>query len=290
MKMFRILIVFTSILIFHSSTLFAEEKPFEVVFTSKLTPFADIKSKSGDFEFFEVDIRIKKDFTIFDDIPLETSIGGNHYITEDDDTTVSFPHGFKSRGLHLTTSLPLNFVNDERWRLGIGINPSFQTANGVNFASNGFRMRTNAFLIFKENENFIVKGGITFRSEYDSDYIPYIGLVYNPDNPWSLNITSSESEIESQLNFKIDDVNTVFLELAYEIDEFEISKSGDKGRVFEFTDKTIGVGFKHIFNEHFQATIHGGGVLQRKLEYLDGVGKTALEPAPYGGFDIAVSF
>ena len=117
MRIVQFFIIFLFALL-SCSNLLAEENPFQVTLDTKITPLSDVEAQGGEIEIFEAHFRIIGDFKIFDDIPLKASIGGNHYVIEDEVTAILIPDSLKSRGLRLTTRFPLPFDDYDRFYLG----------------------------------------------------------------------------------------------------------------------------------------------------------------------------
>jgi len=186
----------------------AEEK-IQIDVKTKFAPSADVESRSGEVRVFETHIRISTHFVAFDEIPIKASIGGNHYFISDD-LSFKFPASLKSRGLHVDAHIPLPIEEEGQYFFGFGINPTFQTAKGANFDPSGFRIRTRAYLVYKGSEDLILEGGATYRSEYDWEIFPYLGLHYQFNDEILFQINSTETEIMSKINYQWDEKKHLF--------------------------------------------------------------------------------
>lgn len=263
----------------------ADENPLKIETTGMFIPKSDIHSQPGHIAMGKANIRIKKRFMVANDLTLDVAIGGNHYLI-DDKSPMDLPDSFKSRGLHLATLLPL----DEVFSIGVGINPSFQTAGTMDFSTNGFRLRSHLYLNIKQDETLTIKLGATYRQDYEAQVFPYIGLAYQATDKLAFLINSDESSIASRINYALTDANTVFTRADYELDEFVINRGARKNTVIRYQDIVVGVGLEHRFCKYFTATINGGGVLNRKIDYTNGDGKILPKTSPYVGIDARVSF
>jgi len=84
--------------------------------------------------------------------------------------------------------------------------------------------------------------------------------------------------------------NTFFGEYAYELDEFEVSKGSEEGKIIEFVDMSAGLGLEHKFRENIIVNLSAGAVFNRKIEFQDGTSKAAPKTSPYVGADFLVRF
>jgi len=201
MKVFSCIFLL-SLSLFACANIFAEENRITVDSKIRYISSSDVETADGDISVVKAHIGIKGQWDITPDVLIKAAIGANHYVI-DSDVPVVIPDAFKSRGFHLSTELPFSFFDNDSYLLGLGVNPSFQTARGIDFDPSGFRMRGHAYLGYKGVENLLIKTGATYRAEYQQDVFPYIGLNYKFNEKLSESIDSSESDITSRLNYTL---------------------------------------------------------------------------------------
>ena len=226
----------------------ADDTHFHVNVWGKYIASSDVKDQPGDIDVAKVNVRIISNFHL-NTIPVNMSVGGNHYLLSNKGP-VEIPHSLKSRGLHIDTMFPLQSAQGPFY-LGVLLNPSCQSGNTVSFMAESFRMRGGPYLAFKKSETFMLKAGAIYRSHYDSNVFPYVGLDYQITDRLQLDISSTESSLTPVLSYSLTKASTVFLEYEYELDEFKVDGGTHDEQDIQFTDQAFGVGLKHTFNKHF---------------------------------------
>lgn len=274
------------------SQAFAEENnnPIYAKLKVRYMPASDVENQTGDFTMAKIDFRIGYKGAWDNGRPFYINIGPDHYVIQDD-TPTNLPSGTKSRGLRAGTEFDLPMVEDERFLLGLELNPTFQSAHDYAFARAAFRFKSSIMLKYKDSEDanaFQWVLGANFRPDYDFLVLPIFGFNYKVNDKVMVNLVSDSPNVSYALTEK----TKLLAEFDYTMDEFEMTDSSEpnKGAILSIQDFAAGLGVRHEFNEHLKASLSAGGVFNRILKFQNGTGKVVPENSPYFSAKISAKF
>ena len=271
--------------IFSFTAAFAEDLDNSVRVSGRSFLASDVKADSGDILMVEARFNYDREFKIVGELPLVFSLNVTH-INIDESVSVDLPAILISRGIGLGTKFPVPFMSDDRYFFGFDVFPTFKSADGYHLESHSMRVPFRSYFIFKQSDEFILAGGAEVRPLYDDEILPVLGLIYKPNDRLSFNLATRDPNIA----YKLDDKNTVYLEMSHTLDEFEFTKGDMDGVIVKYQNTTAGFGLEHQFNKHIKGFISAGAVFNRKLEYINSPGKVAIENGPYVGFGVLGKF
>ena len=182
-------------------------------------------------------------------------------------------------------------VEDERFLLGLELNPTFQSVSDFAFSRSAFRFKSSIMLKYKDPDDpkaleWVL--GVNFRPDYDFLVLPIVGFNYRMTEKIMVNLVSDSPNISYALTEK----TKLIAEFDYTMDEFEQTSSDkpNKGSILSIQDFAAGLGVKHEFNEHLKASVGAGGVFTRIIKFQDGVGKVVPENGPYISAKVSAKF
>ena len=177
-------------------------------------------------------------------------------------------------------------VADERFLFGIELNPTFQSARGLDFDGDSFRFNFSTLLKIKDTDDLTWVLGANIRPEYDFVAVPIFGFNYHVNDKLYINLVSDSPNI----SYQILDKTKVILEFDYTLDEFEVTSGSNEGAILQIQDFATGLGLEHHFNDHLLASIGVGGVFNRILKFQNETGKALLDDGLYMSLKVSAEF
>ncbi len=264
---------------------FADENPFYVKFNGRYSPSVDVKDQDGEIEYSKISLRLGFHKTLDNGLPFYVNIGPDHYIFKESDINI-LPPDAKSRGLRLGTEFHLPFVEDDRYSLGIELNPTFQSAKEVGFDGDAFRFNFSTFIKFRTENDFVWVLGANIRPQYDMVALPIVGFNYRVNDKLSFNLVSDAPNI----SYEVTEKTKLLWEFDYTFDEFEQVGGGRDGSILQVQDFATGLGIEHKFNDHISSSVGMGGDFDRIIKYQDENGKVVPENGVYFKVKVNASF
>jgi hypothetical protein len=261
-----------------------EEEPFHVKAISRYVTEADVNDMPGDIQITDSRLNMSYGKTLQNLLPLLFSLNLRH-IDINENLTTDLPSHLEGRQLGLGTKFPMPFVDSDVYFMGIDVFPSLYT-DDWKWEDSAFRMPFRTYGIYKPNDNFVLVAGVTVRIDYDDEVLPLIGVIYKPNDRLTLNLATDEPNISYKLSRSL----TAFAEVDYVLDEYEVTRNGQEGVVLKYREFSTGAGFQYAPNRFLEASISAGGVINRRLEYEDGIGKIEPDAAPYVKARMAFKF
>lgn len=278
-KSFYFLCFAVSFLFFTQNRCFAQEcydeKSFSVTMESRALYMCNsgVKSMNGDVKIIDTEDSVKFSFKLFEELPVEISLGGRH-ISLNEDVAVSLPSSLTAVTTDIDTKLP--FFNLLDTYLGLGISPSMYT-DDWGFDSGAFRLPSRAYLIYKPNEQWTFVAGAAYMPEYELEVTPIVGFIYKPNEEWTFNFVPPRPTIE----YKLNEMFTFFTEGGITSEEFEVTRDGVEGVVLCYNNYRVGSGVNVSVTENLKVSLALGGVFGQSLVYRDKIGKVNLEDGMY---------
>lgn len=245
---------------------------------------SDIDATGSELGMSDTNFSYGLEFELDNGLPIEMGLNVGH-IDIDENDPEELPSHLEYRSFVLGTKFPAFFMNDDRYFMGINIIPTFNT-DGYSWESSAFRLPVTTYMIFKESEDLIIILGVLIRTDFEGATVPFLGFIYNPTDYISFNFTSQNPTI----SFKVNEKTTVFCELEFNFQEFEVTRNAQKNVVLSYNDFSAGIGAEHKFSESWKAKASVGGVFARRFEFEDSLGKVTPGPGLYAAFSLNGSF
>lgn len=252
-----------------------EEGPVTIKADSRYLAKSDVNAMAGEIQIAESSLDLSYAFKMFEQLPVTLSLGLKH-TDINEDLPLELPSRMEGRSFTFSTKFPLPFNDSDQYFIGLDVSPSLYT-DDWKWESSAFRVPFRTYLIYKNSESLIFVAGASVRIDYDNTVLPIIGVIYKPNDQLSFNLASDDPNI----SYKLNDHTTAFAEFGYVLDEYEVTRSGQKGVVLKYRETSTGLGVKYAVGNHLQASLSAGGVFGRRLEYRDSVGKADLDSTPY---------
>jgi len=247
-----------------------------------------VHAQEGRFLIGRAGLSLKREYRFENGLPLEFFLGWDHFAIYDR-TPVDLPASLQSKGLSIGTKIPMPFVEDKRFFLGLDAGSYFQTAKDHGFDRDAFRMKSRIYGIYREQEKarLILAAGVMVYSGYeDQTVLPFIGFKYDLNDRWSVNFLSNEPFIAYRMN----DRTRWKWQLGGYRDEFEVVSGSRKGDVVKINEFHAAMGFEHDFLNGMRFEILGGWAFNRKYEYHKTAGKVVPEDGAFIGYAFKASF
>lgn len=284
MKRYKMAALAAGFIFCFTNFVLAEEPSLEVSVQSRAIFESDVEAQTDGIAVNETELEVMDKLKAFGELPIELSFKYGH-TDINNDTPTFLPSHLEALNFGLGTKFPAFFINDDHYFMGVDIYPTLNTDDAA-WASSAFRVPFRAYLIYKKSDDFILVGGIKIRPDYDSVVLPVLGLIYKPNDRLSFNLASDHPNIA----YKLDDKTTLLWEFNYALEEYEVTRNGQKGVVLKYRDFSTGAGLEHAFTPHIKAAVNVGGVFSRRIEYRDDVGKVEPDAGLYAGGRLTANF
>ena len=261
-----------------------DENPFSVALSSKQIFESDVNIQSGEISISDTRFSFMHEFKLDNDLPIEWGINYKH-LEIDENTATEIPSHLEGVQGKVGTKFPMPFVDSREMFMGVDVMPSMYTDDG-SWTTSAFRMPFRVYGIYKESDELIFVAGVSIRPDFDQSVLPVIGLIYKPNDELAFNLASDNPTI----TYKVDDAKTVFLELDFTNDEYEVTQNGAKGRILKNRDFSTGAGLNYQITDLLKASVSGGVVFARRLQYEDPIGKLEPDAAGYVKAKVELSF
>lgn len=246
-------------------------------------PSRSVDAQSGKVEIIDSQAEYSYEFKVFEKLPLKFSLG-TEYIGIEDTVTVELPSHLVGLTTDIETTLPFFNFNSTYFRLGVS--PSFY-ADDWEFSTSDFRIPSRYFLIFKPNTKLTLIGGIAVYPDFESEVLPILGFIYQPNDRLKFDIVPRRPNISYLVSEKI----TLFLEGGSSFNqEFEVERNNLEGAVLSYRETHLGSGLKFKLNKFMRGSISLGAVLNRSLKYRDNQGKVDIKDGLYTEFRLESTF
>lgn len=259
-----------------------EQFPSEAQSFIRYIPTRSVNAMSGSVGIIESEAEYNYEFKAFGKIPIQFGIGTEYIGIQNSLTEVELPANLT--GLSTGVRVILPFLKFSNTYLATELRPSFYSTDWI-FRTSSFRMPIHSFAIYKPSDKFMCILGIGIYPDYEDNVVPIAGFVYKPNERLSFNIMPTRPTITYALNDKID----LFAALDMVGSEFEVIRDKRKKVILKYDETCLGGGAIYKLNRFIQASVSTGGVLGRRLEYRDSVGKVAIKNNFYTEFRLEMA-
>ncbi|MFP4473042.1 MAG: hypothetical protein ACLFPX_04120 [Candidatus Omnitrophota bacterium] len=261
--------------------------PWQIRHKTYHTLESDVESQGGKFAITETALLLKKEYKIEKRLPVELGWSIKNFAVEDS-SPVDLPASLQSKGMTLGAKFPIPYVKHPNFFLGVDAGAFFQTAKDHAFHSAAFRSKNRIYAIYRPEDRLTAVAGVMYRLDYeDGSLMPILGLKYEFNDHWSLNLLSDEPFIAYEVN----DRTRWKLEFGGLGDEFEVTEGPRQGDIVKTGGVRLGLGLEHKLHQNVALTASVGWSFNRKYEYLTGArGKVVPEDALYAGYRVAINF
>ncbi|MBL8014056.1 MAG: hypothetical protein JNN05_09435 [Candidatus Omnitrophica bacterium] len=236
----------------------------------------DVDAQSGQISVSETKASVGYDSKFENGMPISFSISGRHTDIKSD-VPVFLPSHLAALSFSAGVKIPAPFTASQNYFLGLDIMPSMYSDGWDNFSSDTFRIPIRSYLIYRRDENFIVFAGASIRPDFDTKILPLLGIIYRPNQYWEINMASDNPQIIYHASEK----TKLILEADIINDEYELTGSGNKGRVLFYRELSAGLGIQHQFTKNVSGLVSAGSVFKRMLRYEDDNGKVMPDQGLY---------
>lgn len=261
-----------------------DEHPFKVTLSDRHIMQADVDRQSGHITINDSRFAFEHEFKLDNGLPIEWGIRYKH-LDINENTRTELPSHLEGQQAKIGTKFPMPFVNSDELFLGVDVMPSMYTDDGE-WKSSAFRVPFRVYGIYKKSDELIFVAGASVRIDYDQSFLPVVGLIYKPNDELTFNLASDNPTI----TYKLDDKKTVFMELDFTNDEYEVTHNGQAGRVLKNREIGTGAGLNYKLTDSLNASFSGGVVCGRRLEYEDPIGKVDPDAAAYVKAKVEMNF
>lgn len=261
-----------------------EEKSFTITADSRVIAESDVNAMAGDIAIAESGFGIEHEYKIGGALPLGLSFDYKH-TDINENLPVNLPSHLEGRSFGIGTKFPMPFCASDSHFMGIDVFPSWYTDDWT-WTDSAFRMPFRIYGIYKKSDAFIVVAGASIRVDYDESVLPILGIIYKPNDRLSFNLASDDPNVTYQWN----EHWSVFGELDFVRDEYEVTRGGQKGVVLKYRETSGGVGLRYHHDKLLQASLSVGSVMGRRLQYRDDIGKVEPDAGVYARAKLRVLF
>jgi len=261
-----------------------EETKITITDRDQYTMESDVNRQSGQISVNQNDFTLQYDTKAFDVLPLTFFFDYRH-LDINENLPVNLPSHLEGRRLGAGVKLPMPFTSTEEHFIGIDVMPSWYTDDWT-WTNSSFRMPFRIYGIYRPDDNFVFIAGATIRPDYDTVVVPVIGFNWQPNDRWDIHLASTEPTV----TYKINENWAIFGEYNGSLDEYEVTRNGQKGVVLKVSEFTLGGGLKYHINKKLEASFSAGANLARRFQYRDDVGKVDADSAPYIKFRLSSKF
>lgn len=259
--------------------------PWHVTQKSEYVEETDVDSQNGNFSVGKSSLSFKKEYKYSNGLPVDLTFSIDHYVIHDD-TAVDLPASLQSKGVMVGTKLPMPFVKNKRFFIGVDSGAYFQSAKDHGFDSSTFRSKSRVFGIYKQGE-FVFVAGVRIQPEYEENgMMPFVGFQYILNDQWSFHFLSNEPYIAYHLNDRV----TLMCKTGGYFDEFEVAEGGRKGEIVKVTEAHAGLGVAYEAGDNVSVEADIGWAFARKYEYLKNGGKITPDDGLYAGVTFKLKF
>jgi len=261
-------------------------QPWHITQKSDYVVESDVDAQDGNFSVGRTALSIKKEYKYPNGLPVDLTFSIAQYYLHDE-TTVDLPASLQSKGITLGTKMPMPFVTDDRFFIGLDTGAYFQTAKEHNFDSSAFRSKNRIYGIFKENDQFVFVAGGMYQTDYeDMALMPFVGFQYILNDQWSFHFLSDEPSV----NYRLNERATVKWQFGAYRDEFEVVSGARKGEIVKITDLHTALGFDYEIREGITFQVSAGWAFNRSYEYLNDGGKVVPDNNFFFGYVFKMFF
>lgn len=275
-----IIAIWSSLYSFHAR---AEEVNYKHHFDTYLRYMAphSAKAMSGEVGIIESEAEYAYELKAFSKLPLVFSLT-TQYIGIENTTEVELPARLTGLITDIETTLP--FFKFNKTYLRLGISPSLY-GDSWDFQTSNFRIPTRYLLIYEPNAQWTFLGGVGVYPDFESELLPILGFIYEPNDKLTFNIIPKRPNISYLVNDRV----VLFVEAGSSFNsEFEVTKDNLKNVPLCYKQMRLGSGVKFKINKFIQSYISSGAVIKRSLKYRDSLGKVNLKDGFYTEFRIEI--
>ncbi len=245
---------------------------------------SDVHRMPGNIRVNQSDFELTYDDKAFDVLPVVFEFDYKHFDINEN-LPVNLPSHLEGRKFRVGTKFPLPFTASDEYFMGVDLMPSWYTDDWT-WENSAFRLPFRTYFIYKPSETFVFVVGTTVDVNSDNPVTPIIGINYQPNERWDIHLASSNPTI----SYKLNDYWSFFAEYDATLDEYEVTRAGQKGVVLKVREATLGAGVKYTIEKWLEASLSSGSSMARRFAYRDNVGKVDVDSAPYLKARLSVKF
>jgi hypothetical protein len=258
-----------------------------VVMKDRYTLESDVHHMPGQVSLNQSDFDVKYEAIAFEKLPVKIWMDYKH-LDINEDIPVDLPASLHARRFGVGTILPVPFVQSDEHFMAVDVMPSWYSEDS-SFLSSAFRLPFRVYLIYKPQDAhhpFVLIAGAQIDPEADTPATPILGVNYQPNERLNIHLASTEPTI----TYMLDNHWAIFGEYDASLDEYDVTRGGQKGVVLKVREFAFGGGLKYRIEEWLEASLSGGLNTARRFAYRDDVGKVDVDSAPYIKFRLSMTF
>lgn len=249
-----------------------ESMPGEVTSYYRYQPRQGTSNNNGSVGITETAAEYTYELKAFKKIPIQLGIGAQ-YVGIDNSSSFSLPTRLTEVSTGVEVTLPTML---DQIYLRLGLIPSFFSDNW-SFNSIDLKLLSQAFLIYKPSDDFILFGGIGSFPGFYNKIAPIGGMIYRPNDKLSFNIVPPRPTIEYALNKKL----SIFSEYSFTDNEYKVYKDDMSNVTLQYIQQRAGLGLNYRFNKFVESSFSVGQIFNRRFQYRDSLGKLKIHSGLY---------
>ena len=193
--------------------------------------------------------------------------------------TVDLPGAVYRLGWDLTLAAPLSGP----WSMQLDFNPSINSDFGESLGSEAWNLDGNAMFFYRTSPQLMWVLGAGYWDRVDNIFLPYAGVVWNPNDLWELRLLFPKTRISYFLGNIGNGAHWIYASGEYHVESYQIEAPGlGERQQVQLSDWRVGVGLR---SDHgwYDKSIEVGYVFGRQAEFL-------RNTASYPNFDINSTF
>jgi hypothetical protein len=207
-------------------------------------PQANISEAPGDVEMFEMGGEIRHNYP-FSQNWVFTSAPQFDY------RAWNFGGGLSDLGrvnlYRFGWDLQLSSPEDNGWSLQFTFNPSINTDMEHNLTSDAWNFDVNAVSYYRVNPHVMLAIGAGYLDRVDDIFIPYAGVVLNPNDRWEFRLLFPKAKISYFLGYFWKGHHWLYVSSEYHVEAFQIDTtplgSSPRNRV-QYEDWRLALGLR----------------------------------------------
>jgi hypothetical protein len=230
----------------------------------------DLLLDDGKFEVFETNIRLNHTIPTWWSPWLFSLEHQFNYRSWQGPATIDLPGSVFRLGWDLRFETPLN-SQFAPFALTLAFTPSINSDFDQQLSREAFNFDGRGILFFQADPHLLLALGVGFWDRLNDRVVPYVGIVWLPDNRWEFRIMWPQSQIQYYLGNHFGEDVWVYASGEYHVESYQIgtdSVASGKDQI-ELEDYRIMLGLRKN-NPIMSGFIEGGWVFGRDVEMRAG--------------------
>lgn len=253
---------------------------------------SDIENDANNINISEANFDVAFAINPDNDISWDVAFINKHVFLDANTAVVDLPSMLVGREMRVGTELPIPFVGDADYRIGLASVPSYYTDSWEDsfddFETGAFRWKSEVWVNYRSQGALDWKVGAIIRPEHTNAVLPLLDITYAFNDEWSVRLESDDFGVTYTPNKQW----AFFSEFGYVLDEYETVIGGVQGRVLRHQHNTLGLGARYHMSETNYVQASTGWGFNRSLRYEEASseGEVDIEDAPYFKFELVFMF